>query len=53
MTTGMTESTPPSIADAAKPRAPREPGLWGGWLTLAWGVGGFVVLLVTQTAASR
>jgi membrane protease YdiL (CAAX protease family) len=47
----MTESINPTPTLVAKPAGPRPPQVWNAWLTLAWAVGGFVVLFVTQLAA--
>jgi membrane protease YdiL (CAAX protease family) len=46
----MTESVP-DIARADLPRTPPQPAIWGPWLTLAWGVGGFVVMFIAQAIA--
>jgi hypothetical protein len=47
----MTESSGPNIATAGAPKVPRPPEVWNVWLTLAWGVGAFVVLMIAQIIA--
>jgi uncharacterized protein len=47
----MAESTSPIPTLTAKQAAPRPPQVWNAWLTLAWAVGGFVVLFVAQLVA--